>query len=153
MTKKTVDRTTAEGKRFLAEIEKLKTLRVKIGFQQGKEQEDDGTDLCDIALWNELGTSSIPSRPFMRDAVDKHRDEIDKFLDQQFSLLAKGKTNAEMMMKSIGVFVKGLVQQEIVDGTFEPNAPSTIKRKKSDKPLIDTGKMRQSVNFVVVDKK
>lgn len=153
MTKKTVDRTTAEGKRFLAEVEKLKTLRVKIGFQQGKEQEDDGTDLCDIALWNELGTSSIPSRPFMRDAVDKHRDEIDKFLDQQFSLLAKGKTNAEMMMKSIGVFVKGLVQQEIVDGTFEPNAPSTIKRKKSDKPLIDTGKMRQSVNFVVVDKK
>lgn len=153
MTKKTVDRTTAEGKRFLAEIEKLKTLRVKIGFQQGKEQEDDGTDLCDIALWNELGTSSIPSRPFMRDAVDKHRDEIDKFLDQQFSLLAKGKTTAEMMMKSIGVFVKGLVQQEIVDGTFEPNAPSTIKRKKSDKPLIDTGKMRQSVNFVVVDKK
>lgn len=153
MAQKTVDRTTAEGKRFLAEIEKLKTLRVKIGFQQGKEQEDDGTDLCDIALWNELGTSSIPSRPFMRDAVDKHRDEIDKFLDQQFSLLAKGKTTAEMMMKSIGVFVKGLVQQEIVDGTFEPNAPSTIKRKESDKPLIDTGKMRQSVNFVVIDKK
>ena len=55
-------------------------------------------------------------------------------------------------MKSIGVFQKGLVQAEIVDGDFEPNAPSTIKKKGSDKPLIDTGKMRQSVNFVIVKK-
>ncbi len=153
MAKPTVDRLTPEGQRFLAEIEKLKTLKVKIGFQQGKEQEDDGTDVCEIALWNEVGTSSTPSRPFMRDAVDNHEEEINKFLDKQFTLLATGKTDAEGMMKAIGVYIKGLVQAEIVDGTFTPNAPSTIKRKKSDKPLIDTGTMRQSVNFVVVDKK
>ena len=152
MARPTVDRLTPEGKRFFAEIEKLKTLHVKIGFQQGENSEEDGADICDIALFNELGTSITPSRPFMRDAVDKHKDEINRFLDQQFTLLASGRTDAENMMRSIGVYVKGLVQKEIVEGYFVPNAPSTIKRKGSDKPLIDTGTMRQSVNFVITRK-
>ena len=39
-----------------------------------------------------------------------------------------------------------------MEGDFEPNAPSTIRKKKSDKPLIDTGRMRQSV-MTVIDKK
>lgn len=88
----------------------------------------------------------------MRDSVDNHAEQINAFLKNQMALLAKGQTTAEQMMKSIGVFQKGLVQAEIVDGDFEPNAPSTIKKKGSDKPLIDTGKMRQSVNFVIVKK-
>ena len=34
----------------------------------------------------------------------------------------------------------------------EPNAPSTIRKKGSDKPLIDTGRLRQSVNYVIKPK-
>lgn len=156
MNKATIDRLTPEGKRFLSEIDELKKMHVKIGFQRGDVQEEDDSgnavDLCDIALYNELGTSNAPSRPFMRDAIDKHKDEIDKFLDAQFGLLANGKTDAETMMQSIGVFLKGIVQREMVEGDFVPNAPSTIRRKHSDKPLIDTGRMRQSVNFVITKK-
>ena len=47
------------------------------------------------------------------------------------------------------MFQKGLIQRKIVDGTFEPNAPSTIRKKGSSRPLIDTGRMRQSVNFII----
>ena len=43
----------------------------------------------------------------------------------------------------------GLVQEKIESGSYEPNAPSTIRKKKSDKPLIDTGRMRQSVKYVI----
>ena len=50
------------------------------------------------------------------------------------------------------MFVRGLVQETIKEGEFSPNAPSTIKKKGSDKPLIDTGHMRQSV-MTVVDRK
>jgi len=49
----------------------------------------------------------------------------------------------------MGVVVKGIVQQEIVEGDFAPNAPSTVRSKGSGQPLIDTGHMRQSVNFVI----
>ena len=32
---------------------------------------------------------------------------------------------------------------------WAPNKPSTIRRKKSDRPLIDTGALRASITFVV----
>ena len=88
----------------------------------------------------------------MRDSVDKHKDQINAFLKNQLVLLAQGKTDANKILNAIGVFQKGLVQKEIVDGEFAPNAPSTIRKKKSDKPLIDTGTMRQSVNYVITKK-
>lgn len=149
----TTDKLTPEGEALYAEIKKLKESIVRVGFQQGAAMDDEtGEDICNIAAWNELGTSTTPSRPFMRDSVDNHAEQINAFLKKQIALLAKGATTAEQVLKAIGVYQKGLVQKEIVDGTFEPNAPSTIKRKGSDKPLIDTGKMRQSVNYVIEEK-
>ncbi len=151
------DRLTPQGKKFYKELGKLKQLKVHVGYQSGETAVDEngepsGADLCEIAVYNELGTATIPSRPFMRDSVDKHADKINAFIKHQKNLFTKGLITAEQMLQSIGVFQKGLVQNEIVDGEFEPNAPSTIKRKGSDRPLIDTGKMRQSVNFVIKKK-
>lgn len=151
------DKLTKEGKKFYKELEKLKQLKVHVGYQSGETEvssdgEASGADLCEIAVYNELGTATIPSRPFMRDSVDKHADQINAFIVAQKKLFAQGKITAEQMLNAIGVFQKGLVQNEIVDGEFVPNAPSTIKRKGSDRPLIDTGKMRQSVNYVIKKK-
>jgi hypothetical protein len=42
-----------------------------------------------------------------------------------------------------------LVKTKIVQGPFTPNAPSTIRKKKSARPLIHTGHMRQSIRYVV----
>ena len=71
------DRLTPEGKKFYAEIEKLKRLQVRVGYKAG-DKEQDGVDLCDIAMWNELGTVRSPARPFMRQSVDNHLDEISR---------------------------------------------------------------------------
>lgn len=147
---KTIDRWTPEGKRFLAEIEKLKKLEVRIGFQQGA-QDEDGVDMVDIAMWNELGTVNMPARPFMRDSVDNHTDVIEAFAQAQVNTLAGGGT-AESVLKNMGVMQKAMIQNEIDEGSFAANAPSTVRRKKSDKPLIDTGRMRQSVQFVIKPK-
>ena len=48
--------------------------------------------------------------------------------------------------------MKGIVQKTIKEGSFVPNAPSTIRKKGSDKPLIDTGRLRQSVNYHIKPK-
>ena len=152
MAAKAKDKLTPDGEKFYAEIEKLKKLQVRVGFQQGTAQEEDGTDICDVAMWNELGTSSTPSRPFLAMSVDDNADKINAFLKGQLKLLAQGRTTAEGILKDIGVFQKGLIQEKIKSGDFEPNAPSTIAKKGSDKPLIDTGTMRQSVNFAVTKK-
>ena len=148
-----VDKYTPEGARFMKELAELNDLQVRVGFQRGREiEQKNGTDMCDIAAWNELGTSNgIPSRPFLRDSVDKHGTELNAFLEDQVELMKRG-VSAEQVLKNIGQYQKGRVQEEITDGSFVPNAKSTVRKKHSDHPLIDTGHMRQSVNYVICRK-
>lgn len=142
------DTLTPEGQQFYRMLAELADKEVRIGFQHGEASEDDGTDICDIAAWNELGTEHIPSRPFLRKSVDENEGKINQFLQAEARSLASGKT-AETLLNEIGNFQKSLVQEKITEGSFAPNAESTIRRKGSSKPLIDTGRMRQSVNYVI----
>lgn len=141
---------TAEGKKYFAELEKLAKLEIQIGFQEG-ETNDDGASLAEIAAFNELGTSTIPARPFMRQSFENHEKELQAACDQVNAMLSNGST-CESALEELGVFAKGLVQNEILEGEFEPNSPSTIAKKGSDTPLIDTGRMRQSVNYVIKER-
>lgn len=102
-------------------------------------------------MFNELGTVHSPARPFLRDSVDSNANRINMFLKSMKKEIVKG-GSAEDILKKIGTFQKGLIQKEIVNGSFEPNSEDTIRKKGSDKPLIDTGRMRQSVNFVIQKK-
>lgn len=150
------DRLTPEGQRFFKEIEKLKKMKVRVGYQQGKDfYDEDGkkVDVLDVAMFNELGTARTPSRPFMRKSVDDNADKITSFCKSRLKGIADGSKNAETVLKEIGAMQVGLIQKTIKDGDFVPNAPSTIAKKGSDKPLIDTGQMRQSVHYVITDKK
>lgn len=145
------DRLTPEGEKFLREINELKSKKVFVGFQSGEAAEENGTDVVDVAAYNELGTSRIPSRPFLRNSVDNHKDKISAMCKNQVRKLVKGAT-AEKCLKELGNFGVKLVQEEITNGSFEPNAESTIRKKGSSKPLIDTGRMRQSVHFVIKER-
>lgn len=122
-------------------------LEVAVGYQQGEASED-GVDMVDIALFNELGTVHSPSRPFIRDSLNNNKDKISQFMQSAAKGIVNGKS-AEDVLKKIGTFQKGLIQKEITSGNFVPNSPATIRKKGSSTPLIDTGRMRQSVNFVV----
>lgn len=143
---------TAQGKKLMKELKKLEQLEVCAGFQHGAACEDDGTDICDIAARNEFGTENIPSRPFIRDAVDNKSNGVGEALQQQLTALINGESTVEVVCNTAGVAMKSAIQKEIKNGTFEPNAPSTIRKKGSSKPLIDTGRMRQSVQYVVREK-
>lgn len=151
MGARTRDRITPEGQRFFRELAELKELEVRVGFQRGKAQEEDGTDMCDVAAYNELGTDHIPARPFIRQSVDDNESKINSFLKEEVKDFAQGKS-AEQILKEIGIFQKDLMQDKITSGSFAPNAESTIKKKGSSKPLVDTGRMRQSVNYVIQKK-
>lgn len=138
---------TPEGRRYFEALKKLSELEVQVGFQ-GDESYEDGTSIAEIAAYNELGSSDTPARPFMKQSFENHEDELRAACERVNAAIASGKS-VEQALDALGVAIKGLVQTEIVDGDFTENAPSTIKKKGSDKPLIDTGTMRQSVNYVV----
>lgn len=141
------DRITPEGQKFFAEIDKLKNQEVFVGYQSG-DAEDNGADVAQVAAWNELGTAHMPSRPFLRMSVDDNPDKINSMCTAALKSVTSG-GGAEACLKKLGVFAVSLVQKKIRDGSFAPNAPSTIAKKGSDKPLIDTGRMIQSTKYVI----
>lgn len=151
MACKVRDKMTSDGKRFERMLKELGGKQVRIGFQKGKATEEDGTDVCDVAAWNELGTANMPSRPFLRKSVDENESKINSFVQSQKKALVNGES-ADQILKEIGIFQKDLIQEKITEGDFEPNAESTVRRKGSSKPLIDTGRMRQSVNYYITQK-
>lgn len=139
---------TPEGKRYFAELNKLLKLEVQVGFQEDSGAYEDGTTLAQVAAYNEYGGSDQPARPFMKQSFENHEDKLQKFCDQANQIINKGGT-AQAALQRLGVNVRGLVQEEIVSGGFAANAESTIRKKGSATPLIDTSFMRQSVNYKI----
>lgn len=121
---------------------------VKIGIQAG-EDEQDGTDLLDIAIYNEFGTDTIPSRPFMRQTADKQVENAGKVGERYLSMVITGTLTPIDAYKRLGEWYQGVQRQAVITGPWTPNAPSTIKRKGSSKPLIDTGKMVNAIRYEV----
>ncbi len=130
---------------------------VKVGVQakdkavrRGKGGSIRNTDqpLAVIAAIHEFGLGDMPQRSFLRSAYDENLPVIDKMIQRVANGAVFGLgTNAAL--NQLGNVVQGMVQRKIVDGPFVPNSPVTIKRKKSSKPLIDTGHLRQSIRYVI----
>ena len=138
---------TPAGRRFFRELKKLEGLEVQVGFQSDQKYED-GTSIAEVAAHNEFGSSDTPERPFMRQSFENHEAELKAGCEAANRVVNSG-GSAEQALQQLGTLAKGLIQDEIVNGGFASNAESTIQKKGSEQPLIDTGTMRQSVNFVI----
>ena len=132
-------------------LEQLRTAGEKavyVGFPaefDEKVKETENFNLASLAAVLEFGNEHIPSRPFLRQTLDENQE---KYTALFINLLKNGKP-LEQIYEHIAVIAQGDVQLNIVKGSWTPNAKSTIRRKKSSKPLIDTGKLRQSVRGIV----
>lgn len=92
---------------------------------------------------------SIPSRPFMREGLDKNKNEITSLSTDLAGRILDGKTSVNQALKLLGQQAEKGIKDNMSSGGFTPNAASTVKHKKSDTPLIDTGRLRQSITSVV----
>ena len=150
---------TAAGAALRRNLEELAALQVNIGFNDSSgsykpdgKQSAGSVSVAQVAAWNEFGTEHSPARPFMRQTITDQRDKISKFVQNRARNVVNGSMDAQTALNGIGSYAKGRMQAEIRDGDFEPNAPSTVARKGSSKPLIDTGRMRQSVVYEITAK-
>lgn len=113
---------------------------------------EQGSDLVIYAASNEFGTEKIPERSFLRSIVDEKRREFRKFIDKNKVLIVQGPLQRRQVLTRLGLLAEKEIVMKIDRGPFVPNRPSTIARKGSSKPLIDTGRMRGSVISKVVTK-
>lgn len=153
MTKSGVEDRDLGWNEIKKELAKFKKMGVKVGVTSDKATAKDGTNIAEYAAYNEEGTKNIPSRPFIRSWVDNNQEQINKVMDSALNGVVAGKRTAEDAMKRIGEFGASGIKKNIVSGGFEQNKASTIKRKGSSKPLIDTGAMRNAISYEVVKKK
>lgn len=90
-------------------------------------------------------TITIPPRPWLDVGVESGTQE---YLREISDCLAKGMP-LDVILERIGLEAAAAVQEYMTNLSEPPNAPSTIAKKGSNNPLIDTGELRQSVTSVV----
>lgn len=136
---------------LLRQADALNGSGVKVGIQAGADSQD-GVDMVDIAVFNELGTADIPARPFVRNAAEKNRQDIAMAMDHLARKVEDGAADADAAMETLGQWYQGRQQAHIRSGEFVPNAPATIKKKGSSVPLIDKGRLVNAVRYEVLKK-
>lgn len=134
-------------------------LNVVVGIQgvQAKATDPDqpAVTVLDKAIRNEFGVPAmdghgeVPPRPFLRDSAAEYKKAWTKAYTLRIKQALLGRITSTKAASIIGIVVKQNVQAKIIAGPWAPNAPMTIELKKSSRPLIDTGQMRQSIRFQV----
>ena len=118
---------------------------IAVGVFDG--QEPDGTTVAEVALWNHEGTDTIPARPFIR--IGLRSDKVKNTIEKALRAVLDGRVTAARAAELVGLQGRNEVVREISQGIDPPNAPSTIARKRSNKPLIDTGILRSKITYKV----
>lgn len=97
-----------------------------------------------------------PPRPIIEPAIEKNKDAIaEKYKPAMQAALSGDKEKAIQDLEKAGMFAANKVKDFFTDpeNGWPENSPATIKAKGSDKPMIDTGALRQAITYVVGEKK
>lgn len=142
--------------RIVQNAGKLSGYGVKIGILASApppDAADPDFTLAALGSVHEYGSDNtpapIPERSFIRSTVDEQRAEIDRKLAAA-ALAVEGGSDPVRELAIVGLWFQGAIQAKITNGPFVPNAPLTIALKGSSVPLIDTGRLRASISFEVV---
>lgn len=151
--------TTTEGKqavelalRRLAERLQRGDTQVLVGVPTGAGSYEDGLTIATVAAVNEFGSADgkIPARPFLHPAIQEGAPMFRRIAELRLPDVIAGKENLLKALHQMGTLGVSLVQEKITDIRTPPNAPSTIAKKGSSKPLIDTGALRQSIDYLII---
>lgn len=150
--------------RKLKEIASKMGGSLEVGFLEDATYPD-GTPVAAVAAWNEYGTTRSaegpatregaearagysPPRPFFRTMIAKESPSWPSKLAGAYKATGGDAKKAFALM---GEDIQGALIQSINDLTSPPLAPSTVKAKGFDKPLIDSSHMVNSTGYRVVE--
>jgi hypothetical protein len=141
----------------LKNFQDLSQLEVAVGILAGKgdaaKNQDPELTVLYVAGIHEFGAPSakppIPERSIVRAWVDENEQKIRDLQRALAQKCLRAELTPMQAMNQLGAFCAGGIQQRISQGIPPPNATSTIERKGSSTPVIDTGQVRSSVTWKV----
>lgn len=139
---------TSRDRGARALVERLTSLRassIDVGVlgERAAEAYEDGLTVAQVMEWAELGLGQ-PQRSWLRAWADEHAAEIRERIRTEVVRLARTGTQRQALER-IGAWMVGSIRQRIADHIDPPNADSTVDRKGSSTPLIDSGQARSSI--------
>ena len=155
----TQDNSGSEALERLAD--QMNRAKLEVGFFDTAKYPD-GTPVAYVAAIQEFGhpEGNIPSRPFFRNAIKANEQKWGETAGRLIASAVEGKIPKGQALDRLGALMAGDVQESILDGDFEPLKQATLDARQSkkrtqgvaSKPLIDTGHMMRSVDYVVEKK-
>ena len=158
MAATTTRKITNEGKAFLKRVEELKQKpHVDIGLPESVGSKSaNGSDgkltVAEVGTFHEFGTEHVPQRSFLRANDEENREKYKKFMDELRDKIIFGMMPAKQALGLLGEVIQKDIKARIVSGIAPALKQSTIDRKGSSTPLIDTGQMINSIRYQVYEK-
>ena len=126
---------------------------VSVGYRDG-ERYPDGAELGMVARAQEFGTPRIPPRPWIRPTLDSRKGHWARMVATALKTTAKTEDALRKMWRDRGKAAVVNLQQRIDKVNAPPLSAQTLAKRKargnsSEKPLVDTRKMRDSLAYRV----
>lgn len=130
-------------------LKDLKKMNLNVGvFSDAVNTEEKTTTyVADYAIANEYGRGHIPERSFIRSTLNEKQEEWSKLMGSVLLEAIEGKQSLDTGIYKVGAVARSDIIAKIDSNINPPNAPSTIKKKGTDKnkTLIDHGVLRSSI--------
>ena len=135
-------------------LKRGKDFSVNVGFfDEMYGPENDNLFVAQVAQWQEEGTDKIPMRPFIRAGFMIKNIEKQEWITPQVkamvSAVALGQLSWNQLYQRLGPVFVEIMKKEIELWQIPMNAPKTVELKGFNNPLIDTGRMLDSVEYRV----
>ena len=92
----------------------------------------------------------VPERPFIGPSFAKNRRKYAVLAKKQITPIFRRKKTLNQGWNEIGqMAIEDIRDYMKVRGNFQPLSPITIWRKQSDFPLLDTGQLREELEYKV----
>lgn len=140
--------------KVMAALKILDRHEVMIGVPDDAESRKDGpisnAELLFIHT-NGSPVNGIPPRPVLEPAMKQHKDSVSACLKKGIDAALKGNAAGVMpALEAAGLHGQNISRKYFTEVNGWPaNAPQTVERKGSARPLIDTDEMRKSITYVV----
>ena len=150
MSRAMVIKDTDRGWKKLRRTLALKRPRyVDVGVLTKHDARSDDVTNTMLAMIHEFGIGPIPSRSFIRDTIDIEKQEIVHFIRKLAERVVTNTISKRVALTLLGAMVEASMKGRVSAGLTPPLKESTIVRKGSSKPLIDTGQLISSLDYEV----
>ncbi len=165
MAKNPLQMTKDELPKLVKQLEKLSAKDVLVGVPRQNDARTDNAgetmNNATLAYIQDRGSpaANIPARPFMAPGIMNAQERIASQLRRGIQDLTSGKqADVDVSLSKAGMIAQASIRHVINDGPPPPLAESTIADRKrrgrlSEKPLVDTGQLRNSINYVLRERK